>query len=228
VNESMANHLLYIPLHLIQSELSQKEEAKPEEQSSWESSQGGTAMPRHEVASLPSLMGSPLGRCGGRASPFRAKSASLPCSRIRRAAQSVSGALTPPARPAITSDPRNTHPTDEVPRRLDPPDRVPGSYKSDTKGFRHASVMGTVSSRPHLQGQQQRRSRGRSGRVGGQACSERQNLNVFAGGAGFMDSVSSAVAATQWPGQTSSGQPAATLRNRSQQPGSRRRTVPQG
>ena len=223
----MANHLLCIPLHLIQSELSQKEEAKPREQSYRECSQGRTAMPGHEVASLPSLMGPPLGRYGGRASPFRAKSASSPCSRIRRAAQSVSGALTLPALPAITSDPRNVPPTDEVPRRLGPTDQATGSYKSDTKGFRHASEMGTASPRPHPKGQQQRRSRGRPGRHHGWACSERQNLNVWIGCAGFMNSVSVAAQATKWPGGTSSRQPAPRRRNKSQQPRGRRSTVRQ-
>jgi len=207
--------------------MSQKEEAKPREQSYRESSQGRTAMPGREVASLPSPMGSPLGRYGGRASPFRAKSASSPCSRIRRAARAVSGALTLPALPAITSDPRNVCPTDEVPRRLGPTDRATGSYKSDTKGSRHASEMGTASPRPHPKGQQQRRSRGKPGRANGRACSERQNLNVWVGCAGFMNSVSAAVEATQWPGGTSSRQPAIRLRNKSQQPGGRRSTVRQ-
>jgi hypothetical protein len=221
----MANHLLCIPLHLIQSELSQKEEAKPREQSFRESSQGWAARFSREVASLPSLMGSPLGRYGGRASPFRAKSAASPCPRPRRAVCSVSGALTLPVLPAITSGQRNTHPTDEVPRRLDPQGRVTLSYKSNTKGSGHASGMGTVSPRLHPKGQQQRRSRGRSDGATRRIDSERQNLNVFVGCAGFMDSVSPAVEATKWPGGTSSRQPVQQLRNKSQQPGGRRGTV---
>jgi hypothetical protein len=107
----MANHLLYIPLHLIQSELSQKEEAKPREQSFRESSQGRAAMPGREVASLPSLMGSPLGRYGGRASPFRAKSVASPCPRSRRAVRLVSGVLTLPVRPAIPKPPPHRGPS---------------------------------------------------------------------------------------------------------------------
>ena len=223
----MANHLLCIPLHLIQSELGQKEEVEPREQSFRERSQGGAARSRREVASLPSLMGSPLGRYGGRASPFRAKSASSPCPRIRRAVRSVSGALTLPVRPAITSDQWNDYPTDEVPRRFDPKGRATLSYKSDTKGSGHAPEMGMASPQPHPKGQQQRRSRGKSGRVNGRIGSERQNLNGFVGCTGFMNSVSAAVEATKWPGQTSSGQPVLRLRNKSQQSGGRRRTVRQ-
>lgn len=223
----MANHLLCIPLHLIQSEMSQKEEAKPSELISRESSQGWAAMPSREVASLPSQMGSPLGRYGGRASPFRAKSVSSPSQRIRRTVRPVSGAPALPALPAITSDPRNVHPTDEVPRRLDPQDRVSLSYKSYTKGSSHASEMRTASPRPHLKGRQQRWSRGRSGRSTGPIGSEKQNLNVLIGSSGFMNSVSSAAQATKWPEGTSSPQPALALRNKSQQPGGRRLTVRQ-
>lgn len=223
----MANHLLCIPLHLIQSELSQKEEAKPSELISRESSQGLAARPSREVASLPSQMGSPLGRYGGRASPFRAKSASSPFQRIRRTVCPVSGAPALPARPAITSGLRNVHPTDEVPRRLGPKDRANLSYKSDTKGSSHASEMGTASPRPHPQGRQQRRSRGKSGRPTDRTNSERQNLNVLIGSSRFMNSVSPAASATKWPERTSSSQPALVLRNKSQQPGGRRLTVRQ-
>lgn len=219
--------MLCIPLHLIRSEPGQKEEAKPTEILGRECSQGLAAMPSREVASLPSQMGSPMGRYGGRASPFRAKSVSSPHRRIRRAAHSVNGASALPARPAITSGKRNVHPTDEVPRRPDPHDQVSFSYKAHPKGSSHASEMRTSSSRPHPKGQQQRRSRGKSSRLTHWIGSERQNLNVLIGSSAFMGSVSSAVKATKWPEGTSSPQPALMLRNRPQQPGGTRSTVRQ-
>ena len=136
--------------------------------------------------------------------------------------RSVSGALTLPVRPAITSDPRNVRPTDEVPRRLDPQGRATWSYKSNTKGSGHASKMGTASPRPHPKGQQQRRSRGRSTWATKLTVSERQNLNVFVGCAGDMGSVSPAVEAPKWPGGTSSRQPAQAAKQ--QVPTPRRQT----
>lgn len=215
----MASDLLIQHLHLIQSVLSQKEEAKPRGSSPRESSQGWAVMPGHEVACLPGGMGLPLGRSCGRASPFRAKSVlsghfqtGLVC------AHTVSAVPMTPVLQAITFGTGFVRFTDEVPRCPGLRGRVTASYKSHTKGLPHASVTGTGSPRPRLRGCQQRQSRGASVRSSGRTCSERQNLRVPQGPLRFMGSVSPVIAATKWPKGTSSPQPTGLLRNRPQQP----------
>jgi len=187
-----------------------------------ERSQGGPAMGRLEVAGLPSSMGSPLGRSGGRETPSLSKSVlSASVATGRAVAYAVSGGLMAPVSPAITGGIRNVRLTDEVPR-CPRPLRVGVSvaYKSDTKGPPDAPVTGTVFPRPRLQGCRQRQSRGTGRRRcgGGAMCSERQNLRVSCGPPRFMDPVSPAAQATKWLDRTSSGQSAGSLRNRSQPP----------
>jgi hypothetical protein len=221
----MATELLILPLHLIQSALGQKVEAKPRGPSSRERSQGRGESRGREVAGLPSGAGSHLGRSQRRASPFLAKSVlSASFETGRASADAVSGALLAPVLPAITCGTRYVHLTDEVPRRLGGFGfRATAGYKSDTKGQSHAPVAGTGSPRPRLQGCRQRQSRGARGRRGSRShfaggCSERQNLRVPCGPLRFMGRVSPAIAATKWPGGTSSCQLASLLRNRPQQP----------
>ena len=175
----MASDVLNQHLHLIQSVLSQKEEAKPRSWTSRESSQGRAVMRGHEVASLPSRMGLLMGWSRKRVSPFRAKfgltgqiQTGLVC------ANTVSTAPMAPVLHAITFCTWFVRFTDEVPRRLSRSDPVTASYKSHTKGLLHASEMGTGSPRPHPRGCQQRQSRGALSQFTGWACSERQNLRV--------------------------------------------------
>lgn len=224
----MANYLLYSPLHLIQSELGQKMEAKPRRQTSRERSQGLAAMLGREVACLLSQAGLPMGRCCGRVSLSRTKSVSSTLvRRIQLAACSVSSEpQTTSVSPAITSSIRNTRFTDEVPRRPGSPRATP-SYKSHTKGLDHASVLGRGSPPPQLKGWQQRRSSGWPVRATEAAGSERQNLNVSVRLPGFMGIVSSAAQATKWPEGTSSLQPAVRLRNVPQHPQATGPTIPQ-
>jgi hypothetical protein len=185
----------------------------------WERSQGRATRHGLEVACLPSWMGSPLGWSDERDTPSLSKfvrSVSFWAGRV--AVYAVSGALSTPVFQAITSDIWNPHPTDEVPRRPGPSGQVAPAYKSDTKGRRYAPVTGTASLRPRLQGYRQRQSRGARARQSGRVCSERQNLRGPQGLVWFMDPVSPVIAATTWPGRTSSCQPAGSLSNRSQQP----------
>ena len=218
----MANELLYLPLRLIPSARGQKAEAKLRNLLPRECSQGGPAMDRLEVACLPSSLGLPLGRSRGRETPSLSKSVlSVSFGTGRAVAYAVSGALMTPVLHAITCCKRNVRLTDEVPRRPWPSRlRVSPAYKSDTKGPADAPVTGRASPQPRLQGSRQRQSRGaRPRRFGDKAlCSERQNLRVPRGPLRCMGPVSLAMAATQWPDRTSSGQPAGLLRNRSQQP----------
>src|SRR5206468_11322632 len=201
----MASDVLIQHLHLIQSVLGQKVEAKPRGSSPRESSQGRAVMPGLEVACLPGRMGLPLGRSRERVSPCRAKfvlsghfQTGLVC------AYAVSAAPMTPVLQAITFCTWFVRFTDEVPRRLGLSGQVTASYKSDTKGLPHASVTRTGSPRPCLRGCQQRQSRGAPLRLAGGACSERQNLRVPRGLFWFMGPVSPAIAATKWPGGTSS------------------------
>jgi hypothetical protein len=195
----------------------------------WERSQGGPAMDRLEVACLPSSMGLPLGRSRGRETPSLSKSVlSASCATGRAAVHAVSGGLMIPVLPAITCCKRNVRLTDEVLRCPLPFRRgVSGAYKSDTKGPPEAPVTGTAFPRPRLWGCRQRQSRGAWGRCfgGDSVCSERQNLRVPPGPPRFMDPVSPAAQATNWPDRTSSGQLAGSLRNRSQQPDAGRAAV---
>jgi len=215
----MASDVLIQHLHLIQSALGQQVEAKPWGSSPRERSQGRAARRGREVASLPGRMGLPLGRSRERASLFRAKfvlAEQFPSGRA--SANAVSGAPLTPVLQAITFGTGFVRFTDEVPRRPGLLRRVTVSYKSYTKGWRHASATGTGSPRPRLQGCQQRQSRGALDRGSGRACSERQNLRVPQGPLRFMGSVSPAITATKWPEGTSSLQPAGSLRNKPQQP----------
>ena len=216
----MATELPNQPLHLSRSAPAQKVEAKPSAHRRRECSQGGAVMPRLEVARLPSLAGSPVGRLGGRVSSLRTKSV-LPASQmaVRAAAHAVSGALIQPVQHAIMPDTRNMHLTDEVPRRPVPSGRVSRPYKSCTKGGCNASAAGTVSPRPRLQGCPQRQSRGP---VRGRSCRcrrlERQNLRVPSRASRFMGTVSPQPEASQWPGRTSFCQHGGPLRNIPKQP----------
>jgi hypothetical protein len=215
----MASEVLIQHLHLIQSVLGQKVEAKPRGSSPRERSQGRAASPGLEVACLPGRMGLPLGRSRERVSPFRAKfGLSVQYRTGLVFASAVSGVPMTPVLQAITFGTWFVRFTDEVPRRPGLTRRETASYKSHTKGLRHASVAGTGSPRPRLRGCQQRQSRGARVRFAGRACSERQNLRVPHGPLRFMGSVSPAIAATKWPEGTSSLQLAGSLRNRPQQP----------
>jgi hypothetical protein len=209
----MANELLILPLHLIQSALGQKVEAKPVACRHRERSQGRAVMRGHEVAGLSSGTGSHLGRSQRRATPSLAKFVlSAPIETGRVVAYAVSDALLTSVLPAITCCTRHVHLTDEVPRRLGGFGfRVTAGYKSDTKGQSHAPVSGTGSPRPRLWGCRQRQSRGACGRWGilslsGSGCSERQNLRVPCGPLWFMGPVSPAIKATKWLGGSSSYQ----------------------
>ena len=216
----MATELLILPLHLIQSALGQKVEAKPRVSYLRERSQDRVARRGREVACLPGVMGSHLGRSCGRETPSLSKSVlSASFETGRAAAYAVSGVLMASVLHAVTSCTRNIHRTDEVPRRPWP-SRVGVSlaYKSDTKGPAHAPVTGRGSPPPRLQGCRQRQSRGAWSLLGeGSLCSERQNLRVPCGPFRFMGQVSPAAKATKWPDRTSSCHPAGLLRNRPQQ-----------
>ena len=204
--------MLYLPLHLIQSALGQKEEAKPVGNHR-ERSQDRAVMPGLEVASFPGEMGPPLGLSPNRASPFRAKVV-LSASRMteRSAAYAVSSVLRTHVSPATTSCIRFVRSTDEIPR-CPVLGRVRLGYKSHTKGPDTASETGTAFSRPRLKGCQQRQSRGTRGRFPAPPCSERQNLRVPPGPFGSLRPVSTATAATKWRDRTSSGQLAVSLSN---------------
>lgn len=214
----MANILPILTLRLIRSALNQKEEVKPAGNRR-ERSQGWAVMPSHDVASLPSGTGLPLGQVRGRASPFLAKSVfSASKQRSLNALHAAYRRLTALVLHAIMSSTRKVHSTDEVLRRPTPPGRATADYKPYAKGQHHAPVAGTGSPRPRLQGYQQRRSRGAPTRFGGKACSERQNLRVPLGSAWFMGLVSLEDKAAKWPEGTFSPQSAGSLRNNPQQP----------
>jgi hypothetical protein len=211
--------MLILHLHLIQSALGQKVEAKPRGSSPRERSQGRAVMPGHEVACLPGRMGLPLGWSCGRASPFRAKSVQSGSFQTGLgSAQAVSGAAMTPVFPAITFCTWFARFTDEIPRRPGLGGRATASYKSYTKGLPHASVAGTGSPRPRLRGRQQSQSRSAHHRFAGRTRFERQNLRVPRGPFRFMGSVSPATTATKWPGGTSSLQIVGLLRNKPQRP----------
>jgi len=213
----MAKDMLILTLHLIQSALSQKVEPKPVGDYR-DRSQCVTARLRSDVAGLPSRTGLPMSRPCRRASALLAKSvfsASQP--RRRDALDAVIGILTRPVLPAIMPGTRKVHSTDEVLRRLASVRRVMVGYKPYAKGQPHASVRGTVSSRPPLQGWQQRRSRGAIPRQSGGSLSERQNLRVPLGSLWLMGVVSPETQTTKWPDGTSSHPVDGLLRNIPQQ-----------
>lgn len=203
--------VLYLPFRLIQPALGQKVEAKPGRSTPRERRQRRTAMACDEEASLPGPMGSRLSRVGGRASPLQAKPVSPSTQKgILGAAYAVGCAQTGAMSHAITSDTRFVHSTDEVPRRRVAPRPVTASYKTNSKGEPHASVPGTRSQWPRLQGCQQIQSSPASAR------DERCNRNRLVGMGFGTEKVSVAAAATKWPARTSSWQPAFRLRNVSQ------------
>lgn len=220
----MAKNMLILTLHLIQSALSQKVEPKPAGDCR-DRSQCATAMLRSDVAGLPSRTGLPLSRPCRRASALLAKSVfSASPSRRRDAVDAVSGVLTRPVPPAIMPGTRKVHSTDEVLRRLASLRRVMAGYKPYAKGWLYASVRGTVSSRPSLQGWQQRRSRGATA-PGVRKLSERQNLRVPLGSPRSMGAVSPRTQTTKWLDGTSSHPVDGSLRNIPQQPGAARVAV---
>jgi hypothetical protein len=223
----MANELLILPLHLTQSALGQKVEAKPG--SCWprESSQGCAVMRGLEVASLPSWMGSPLSRSHKRATPSLAKFVqSAQMQTVRAAARTVADGsmLMASVLHAITSDKWNAHLTDEVPQcPWLPADKVSLVYKSDTKGPTDALATRTGSPWPRPWGCRQRQSRGPHG------CGdfERQNLRVPSGPLRSTGPVSPLSPATKWLDGTSSRQHNGSLRNRLTQPENARLAVHQ-
>ena len=188
-----------------------------------ERSQGRAEMRGREVACLPSLMGLHLGRSRGRVTPLLTKSVlSAYFETVRVVAYAVSDVPTTPVLHAITPDTRKTHLTDEVQRcPLTSGSRVRLAYKSHTKGSADAPVTGTGSPRPRLCGLRQRRSRGPSS----QKVSERQNLRVPSGSLWSTGQVSLIPKATEWPGQTSSGQRIISLSNGLIQPKPIRKAV---
>jgi hypothetical protein len=212
--------MLYLHLPLIQSALGQKVEAKLVGVPHQERSQRWAAMPNGEVASLPGMAGLHLGRSRSneRTSPFRVKFGLLTSWTGRVIADAVSDAPSAPVLQAITSCAQHVLLTDEGPRRPVPPGQVSQGYKSHTKGLGHASETGRASPQPRLKGCQQRQSRGWCGRLADLTGSERQNLRVPRGPLRSPRPVSSALAATTWPGGTSSCQGADWLRNGPLQP----------
>jgi hypothetical protein len=215
--------MLYLHLPLIPSARGQKVEAKLVGSPHQERSQRWVAMLNDEVACLPGTMGLHLGQnrsFSQRASPLRVKlfGQSAPFATGRAAAHAVSGVPSVLVLHAITSGIQYVPLTDEVPRRPVLRGRVSQGYKSNTKGRGHASETGRASPQPRLKGCQQRQSRGGLSRLSGGACSERQNLRVPRGPFRSMGLVSSVIAATKWPGGTSSSQPADMLSNSPPQP----------
>jgi hypothetical protein len=215
--------MLYLHLRLIQSALGQKAEAKPVGPSHRERSQRWVVRPNDEVAGLTGTAGLPLGQNRSqtqRASSLLAKLHGLSaCLKTgRAAANAVSGVLTILVRHAITSGTQHVLLTDEVPRRPILRGWVSQGYKPYAKGCGDASETGRASPQPRLKGCQQRQSRGVGGRVTDRSCSERQNLRVPGRPLRSMGPVSSATAATKWPGRTSSDQPVEWLSNSLAQP----------
>jgi len=222
VKMRLAKDMLYLHLPLIQSALGQKEEAKPVGIPHRERSQRWVARPNGEVASLSGTAGLHLGQSPShslRASPFRAKYDRSALATDRAAAHAVSGVPTTLVLQAIMLGAQHVPLTDEVPRRPAPQGQVSQGYKPYAKGRGYASETGRVSPQPRPKGCQQRQSRGLCSRVTDYACSERQNLRVPRGPLRTMGPVSSATAATKWPGGTSSCQPADLLSNSLLQPG---------
>ena len=213
--------MLYLHLPLIQSALGQKEEAKPVGFSHRGRSQRWVAMPNDEVASLSGTTGLHLGQSRIqtlRASPFRAKY-DLPALAAGRAAANAVSRVPPTlVQHAIMLGIQHVPLTDEVPRRPAPLGRVSQGYKPYAKGQSYASETGRASPQPRPKGCQQRQSRGLRARFAVLACSERQNLRVPREPLRSMGPVSSATAATKWPGGTSFRQPVDLLSNSLAQP----------
>jgi hypothetical protein len=209
----LARDMLYLILPLIQSALGQTVEAKPVFHR--ERSQRRVAILDDGVAGPTGRTGLPLGqsRSPERASPFRAKFGLLTSLKTDRvAAYAVGGAPSTLVIQAITPGIQHYQLTDEVPRRPVLSGSVTLGYKSDTKGLGHASEAGRGSLQPRPKGWRQRQSRGMWDRLADHFF-ERQNLRVSRRPLRSMRLVSPALAATTWPGRTSSCQPVDWLSN---------------
>ena len=201
----MAPNMLYVHLHLIQSALGQKEEAKPVGLSRRERSQRRAAMGGDEVASLPGEVESPYGGTDKRATTLLAKfglSASFATGRA--AVHAVSGVLTTPVLQAITTRIGNVRSTDEVPTCL-AARRVTAGYKTVSKGQPYARAAATASYRRRPRGCQQRQS--------SPAHRDERQYHKQPVQAPVTRKVSPGASATKWPGGTSSRQPPFKLRN---------------
>lgn len=203
----MVHSLLYLPLHLTQSALGQKVEAKPVGASPWERCQGWAVMSSRDEAGLASWMGLRLGWSRGRVSLLQTKSGPpAPVGGSRAAVYAVSGVPMALVQHAVTSDKRSNHLTDEVPQRLGLTLQVNTGYKFGAKGGCDALATGTGSPWPRPWGWQRCRSSS-AGR------NERQNRNQLVNRWRLIGQVSRMAAATKWPGGTSSRQPVRSLRN---------------
>ena len=190
---------------LIQSALKRKTEAELWGNSEG-CSQGRPVMGGREEASFRRLAGLRFGHSSGRASPLRAKSVfSASSRRIPGVAQAVGGVQTGVVLGAITQGAWRDHLTGEVPRCLPPPAGVTAGYKRDVKDQPHASVAGTASYRPRLQGCQQSQSSPvlRDERLNRKQSVRRPVTRI----------VSHATKASKWPAGTSFRQLAFPLRN---------------
>lgn len=189
---------------LSQSVMNQKTEAKPQGDLGTRS-QGGTSRSRREEARSRRPMGSRLGPGRGHASPQWAKSVfSASLRRTPAAAFTVSGGQFARVVHAVTSDTRLVHITGEVPP-CPTKTQVTAGYKRAPKGQPHARATVTVSCRHRPQGYQQSQSSPLT-------RDERQNLKQSVQ-APVTRIVSPWIAATKWPGGTSSRQPYGPLRN---------------
>jgi hypothetical protein len=183
----------------IQSVLNQNTEAElwgnPEERS-----QCGSVMSCSEEASFPGRVGWRLG------SPQWAKSVvSASTRRLPASVCADSGGQIDQVKHVFTPGAWLEHITGEVPRCLPPPAGVKAGYKRVSKGQSDASVAGTVSYRPRLQGCQQRQS---SSALRNERQNRKQSVQAPA-----TRIVSWTTQATKWPVGTSSRQLALTLRN---------------
>jgi hypothetical protein len=215
----LAKDMLYLLLPLIQSALGQTVEAKLVVFHQ-ERSQRRVAIPDDDVASPTGRTGLPLGqsRSQERASPFRAKFGPLASVKTDRvAAHAVGGALSTLVLQAITPGIELHQLTDEVPRRPVLSGPVILGYKSHTKGLGYASEAGRASLQPRLKGWRQRQSRDTGDRFS-RLHLERQNLRVPRRPLRSMRLVSPTLAASTWPGGTSSCQPVDRLSNDPVQP----------
>ena len=177
-----------------------------------ERSQGRAVMHGHEVASLPSWTGLPLGRSQRRVSPFLTKSVlSGHFETGRGVAHAVSDALMALVLQAIMSDNANTHPTDEVPRC---------PWRSVAK------VDWSISPKRKEQSRHRRRERvlpgpvlGDSGSAGVEVLAQARapkgkTSECQVGWLGPRAKLAARIKATLWPDGTSSCPSCAQLRNR--------------
>lgn len=189
-------HCLMMRVHLIQSALDQKAETKLGGLAVGESSQVDPAMGRREEAGLPVLAGWRLGRVNGRASPHRAKSASLPLVEIPEAANAVSGHQIDLVHRVVMSGRWCSFPTDEVPQCPHSQNGVIPDYKLDVKDRGYALVSQSDSLGLTLWGCQQSQSSSAT-------PSERLNRSQSVTPGSCLGKVSRASAATKWPAGTS-------------------------